>query len=70
MNRDRHFMLVYSFLLMLVAIGDLVLLVIAVIRILIPQCDGDSPYYNEYAYRHCSYRVWFAGKKVVMVTSN
>lgn len=54
-------MLVYSFLLMLVAIGDLALLLISIIRILIPQCDVDSEYYNEYAARHCSYRVWFAG---------
>ena len=55
-------MLVYSFLLMLVAIGDLTLFMISVIRILIPQCDVNSEYYNEYASRHCSYRVWFAGE--------
>lgn len=57
---DRHFMLVYSFLLMLVAIGDLALFLISVIRILVPQCNTDSVYYNEYAAHHCSYRVWFA----------
>lgn len=54
-------MLVYSFLLILVAIGDLTLL-ISVIRIIIAQCDAGSDYYNEYAARECSYRVWFAGK--------
>ena len=63
-------MLIYSFLLMLVAIGDLALFLIAVIRILVPRCDTDSVYYNEYAARHCSYRVWFAGKEVVIVTNN
>ena len=70
MSRDRRFMLVYSLLLMLVAIGDLALFLISVIRILVPQCDTDSVYYNEYAARHCSYRVWFAGKEVVIVTNN
>lgn len=69
-SRDRHFMLVYSFLLMLVAIGDLALFLISVIRILVPQCNTDSVYYNEYAAHHCSYRVWFAGKQVVIVMDN
>ena len=62
MFRDRNFMLVYCFLLMLVAIGDVALFLISVIRILVPQCDTESVYYNEYAARNCSYRVWFAGK--------
>lgn len=62
LSRDRRFMLVYSFLLLLVATGDLALFMISVIRILIPECDEGSQYYNEFAYRHCSYRVWFAGE--------
>lgn len=63
-------MLIYSLLLMTVAIGDLALFLISVIRILIPHCDTQSMYYNEYAFHQCSYRVWFAGEKVVMVTVN
>ena len=70
MNRDRHFMLVYSSLLTLVAIGDLALFLISVINILIPRCDRDSAYYNEYAAYQCSYRVWFAGMEIVIVTTN
>lgn len=69
-SRDQRFMLAYSFLLLLVSIGDLALFLIAVIQILIPQCDASSAYHNEYAARNCSYRVWFAGKRVVTVTNN
>lgn len=66
-SRDRYFMLAYSFFLLLVAIGDLALFLISVIKILLPQCDADSAYFNEYAARNCSYRVWFAGEMVVII---
>ncbi|XP_065890206.1 uncharacterized protein [Dysidea avara] len=49
-----------GFLLAVVAIGDLAMFLIAIIRILIPECDEGSPYYNEHGVLHCSYRVWFA----------
>ena len=60
-------MLTYSFLLAVVAIGDLAMFLIAIIRILIPECDEGSPYYNEHGVLHCSYRVWFAGKATAIM---
>ena len=63
-------MLAYSFLLAVVAIGDLGMLLVVILRILIPKCDERSPYYNEHGVLQCSYRVWFAGKATTIMTWN